>query len=458
MRGSRVNKGKPAPSESRLLSYNLIHQVNHEGAYANIRLPALLEDSSLDDRDRAFATELSYGTLRMQGKYDLIIARHSDREIAKIDPALLDILRMGMHEIFGMRTPEHASVSQTVDLAKKIVGESSGAFTNAVLRNALRYQASNEAGHEAIYGYENELKRLSAEYSHPEWIIQAFFDLTKDWGRVESILISDNEAATPHLVAWPDESTVEELLEYGGELLRGTRFGVLSHQPPRNYLAVRERRAGVQDRGSQMIGETFLATADGIAKDLSWLDMCAGPGGKAAYIFHSLHSRRPEDHFVANEISEHRAALVAQVIPSQHVQVSSGQDLVKEPQRYDRIMVDAPCTGLGALRRRPEARWRRTLQDLKELVVIQRELLDSAVSILNEDGQIAYVTCSPHIAETRLQVADFLYRHKDFELVDLKPFANQLPVDAVQADGTIQLWTDLHDADSMFMALFQRKS
>jgi 16S rRNA (cytosine967-C5)-methyltransferase len=445
-----VNKQRPQPSQSRLLSYNLIHQVNHEGAYANIRLPGLLEDSSLDERDRAFSTELSYGTLRMQGKYDLIIARHSDREITKIDPAILDILRMGMHEIFGMRTPEHASVSQTVDLAKMIVGESSGAFVNAVLRNALRDESTHE--------YENDLQRLSGEYSHPEWIVQSFFDLVKDWGRVESILMSDNEPAAPHLVAWPDESTVEELLEHGGDLLQGTRFGVLSSEPPRNYLAVRERRAGVQDRGSQIIGEIFLATADGVDQDLSWLDMCAGPGGKAAYIFHSLHARRPSDDFVANEISEHRAALIAQVIPSQFVQVGSGQDLVKESKRYDRIMVDAPCTGLGALRRRPEARWRRTLQDLKELVVIQRELLDSAVSILSEDGLLAYVTCSPHIAETRLQVADFLYRHKGFELVDLNNYSKQLPAESIQNDGTIQLWTDLHDADSMFMAVFRRKS
>ena len=449
-----MSKGKPSPSPSRLVAYNLISQVNHEGAYANIRLPTLLEKSSLDERDRAFVTELSYGTLRMQGKYDALISKHSDREISRIDTALIDILRMGLHEIFAMRTPEHASVSQSVDLAKYIVGESSAAFVNAILRSALRHQASESSGEI----YDSELKRLSVEHSHPEWIVQAFFDLTKDWGRVESILLSNNEAPPPHLVAWPLESSIEELLEDGGELLAGTRFGVLSHQPPRNYPAIRERRAGVQDRGSQIIGETFLATAQSIDGNLNWLDMCAGPGGKAAYIYHSLQAFRPNDRFTANEISEHRAGLVAQVIPSTHVQISSGQDLVHAPQRYERIMVDAPCTGLGALRRRPEARWRRTLQDLKELVVIQRELLDSAVTILTEHGQIAYVTCSPHIAETRLQVADFLYRHKDFELVNLKPFATQLPEDALAGDGTIQLWTDLHDADSMFMALFRRKS
>ena len=443
-----MNKRRPAPAESRLVAYNLIHQVNHKGAYANLRAPALLEKSNLDSRDRAFATELAYGTLRMQGKYDAYIVKNADRALEKIDPVLIDVLRMGMHEILSMRTPEHAAVSQAVDLAKFLVGESSGAFVNAILRSVLRDPSLPIAN--------NELDRLSQEYSHPKWIVSSFYDLVKDWNRVESILLANNEAVAPQLVAWPGESTTEELLDGGGVLLANTSYGVESFQPPRDYLAIRERRAGVQDRGSQMVGEAFLATAD--KRELSWLDMCAGPGGKAAYIFYSLKAFRPSDRFTANEISEHRAALVSQVIPSDHVRVGTGQSLAEQPERYDRIMVDAPCTGLGALRRRPEARWRRSIQDLKELVVIQRELLDSATEILTENGMIAYVTCSPHIAETRLQVADFLYRHKDFELVSLKPYLGKIPTDALAADGTMQLWTDLHEADAMFMALFQRSS
>lgn len=441
-------KGRPKPSKSRVVAYNLIHQVNREGAYANLRLPSLLEASNLDERDRGFATELSYGTLRMQGKYDAIIAKHVDRDLAKVDPAIIDILRMGLHEIYGMRTPEHASVSQTVDLARQIVGESTGAFVNAILRNALR--------DESVQTYADDAERLSVEYSHPKWIVQAFFDLTKDWNRVESILIADNEPAVPQLVAWPLRSTVEELIAEGGEVLQGTTYGVQADNPPHTYPAVRERRAGVQDRGSQIVSQVFLKTAAEIAQPLSWLDMCAGPGGKAAFVYHSLQADRPRDRFTANEISQHRADLVAQVLPDENVIVGAGQDLdVKE--KFDRIMVDAPCTGLGALRRRPEARWRRTIQDLKELIVIQRELLDSAVNLLNENGLIAYVTCSPHMAETRLQVVDFLHRHKDFEVVDAGPFLPKEYESARLQDGSMQLWTDIDNADSMFMCIFKRK-
>jgi 16S rRNA (cytosine967-C5)-methyltransferase len=185
--------------------------------------------------------------------------------------------------------------------------------------------------------------------------------------------------------------------------------------------------------------------------------MCAGPGGKAAYMYYSIKEQRPNDSFIANEISEHRAALVSQVIPSTVVHVGSGQDYGNGSTKFDRIMIDAPCTGLGALRRRPESRWRRTLKDLKELVVIQRELLDAGASALSDEGILAYVTCSPHIAETRLQVADFLYRHKDFEVVSVAEYIDQHFSDGVAQDGTLQLWTDLHNSDSMFMALFRRK-
>lgn len=126
--------------------------------------------------------------------------------------------------------------------------------------------------------------------------------------------------------------------------------------------------------------------------------------------------------------------------------------------RYDRIMIDAPCSGLGALRRRPESRWNKSLNDLKSLVSLQRNLLDAGVKLLNPDGLIAYVTCSPHRSETTAQVADFLYRHKDFQLLSLESYIPESAreMDILQSDGSIQMWSDIHGTDSMFMALFSR--
>ena len=444
---------KPKPEAARLLVFNLLTQVNRQGAYANLRLPELLADSALEERDRAFATELGYGTLRLQGKHDALIKRHIDRPFDEVDPGIIDILRMGIHQVKEMRVPDHAAVSETVEVARATIGESKATFVNAILRRATG-DATFENDLDAIA----DLKlRLATKYSHPEWEVASFYDQLQSWSEVEDLLRANNAPVKPHLIAWPGRSTPSELLEEGGEPLEWTAHGVLSAKMPGAYQAIKERRAGVQDRGSQLVAQIFLNTADQ-GKELSWLDMCAGPGGKAAALFTALHVDRPNDLFTANEPSEHRARLVSHVIPVENVMAHPGQDLPALGRKYDRILIDAPCTGLGALRRRPEARWRRTPQDLKELVKIQRELLASGVELLADGGVLAYVTCSPHLLETKAQVLELLHRHKELELLDVREFLPQGVPDRVRnVDGTLQLWTHRDDADSMFMALFRRK-
>ena len=451
MRGSRLlaksDFKRPKPDQSRRIAYTLISQVNREGAFANIRLPQLLADSTLDERDRSFATELSYGTLRMQGKHDFAIRAKIDRPFESLDHAVVDLLRMGLHQIFEMRVPDHAAVDATVELARSVAGEGKASYVNAILRSVLRDPPNFD-----------EEDDLGTRYSHPDWIVKAFNDRLKDPDRLVTLLESHNRPVAPHLVAWPGLSTREELLTEGGEAISEGSYAVRSSKMPGSYAAVHERRAGVQDLGSQLVGEIFFNTAADEGY-LNWLDMCAGPGGKAAMLFNLIHTHRVKDIFTANEPTEHRARLVSHVVPPANVISHRGEDLPSLPTRYDRIIIDAPCSGLGALRRRPEARWRKTIADLKNLVTIQRDLLDAGVALLNPGGVIAYVTCSPHRSETSAQVADFLYRHKDFELADLNPFIPESArgMNLVEADGTIQMWTDIHGTDSMFMALFRRK-
>ena len=434
--------------QARLLAFDALTQINREGAYANLRLPELLAESSLDDRDRSWVTEVVYGTLRMQGKHDHLLSLLIERPLESIDPGIHDLLRLGMHQIFEMRTADHAAVSSSVALARYLFGESPTSFVNGVLRNAIRRMEEFAA---------LELP-LDIKYSHPEWIVSAYRSALKDENRLVSLLESNNIPVHPHLVAWPGKSTPDELMESGGERIPETEYGVYSAKPPYAYTAIQERRAGVQDLGSQLIGEIFLNTA-GDSERLTWLDMCAGPGGKAAFLYNNLASHRPQDSFLANEPSEHRADLISRIVPAECVEVGQGQAFATGSRRFDRIIVDAPCSGLGALRRRPEARWRKSPAGVKELVVLQRELLDSAAEALAVDGLLAYVTCSPHNAETRSQVADFLYRHKDWELVSAAPYLPEPVRDfgILQSDGAIQMWTDLHGSDAMYMALLRRK-
>jgi 16S rRNA (cytosine967-C5)-methyltransferase len=296
------------------------------------------------------------------------------------------------------------------------------------------------------------IEKLAIKYSHPEWIISSFFDQLKDWAKIEELLVANNLPAAPDIVAWPGKSNINELILLGATKIVGYPNGVNLPGIPSEFSPIIERRAGVQDRGSQLVVENFLAT---IKPGLSWLDMCAGPGGKAAYLFHSLTEQDPSAKFLANEPVPHRAELVKRVVNNQQVVSFDATDPSNFAELFDRILVDAPCTGLGALRRRPESRWRKSLKDLKELVVLQRDLLSSAYQLLSPGGIIAYVTCSPHLAETRGQVIDFLDTHPDMKIAPITSYA-LAHAQGVQDDGSVQLWTHQDQSDAMFMVLFEK--
>jgi 16S rRNA (cytosine967-C5)-methyltransferase len=440
---------KPSPNKARLLAYELITQVNREGAFANIRLPELLRKSKLSPIDRNLATEISYGTLRMQHRHDFVAKKFIDRDFDSLDSQIQDLLRMGIHQLTQMRIPDHAAVSETVEVARYVAGDSKASYVNAVLRKVS-----------TDFEIEENIKdlpiaeKLSIEHSHPIWIINAFYDQLKNWDEVKDLLQANNKAAKPDIVRWPGKSSIEEFAQFGAQSIPGVVNGYQIESIPSEFAPIIERRAGVQDRGSQIVVANFLATWK---PKLGWLDMCAGPGGKAAYLFHSLNELEPSADFLANEPIPHRAELVKRVVNNQQVVSFDGREPENFGRLFDRILVDAPCTGLGALRRRPEARWRRTLKDLKELVVIQRELLASARQLLNDDGMIAYVTCSPHLSETKAQIMNFLVDFPDMKLVDIGSITGADST-GVSPDGTVQLWSHRNNSDSMFMAILQKVS
>jgi 16S rRNA (cytosine967-C5)-methyltransferase len=361
----------------------------------------------------------------------------------------VNLIRIGIHQLTKMRVAQHAAVSETVEVAKRVAGESKASYVNAILRKV----STNDNNLPELQNLP-ALSRLAIEYSHPEWIVSAFYDLLKDWKMVEDLLAANNAPAMPDVVAWPGKSTLDELVNLGATPIEGYMNGANLNVIPMNFAPITERRAGVQDRGSQLVVENFLATFE---SGLSWLDMCAGPGGKAAYLYNSLAIKDPHAKFLANEPVPHRAELVKRVVNNQQVISVDGTDASNFSELYDRILIDAPCTGLGALRRRPEARWRKNLRDLKELVLLQRQLLGASYKLLKPNGVIAYVTCSPHIAETRGQVMDFLSEHKDMKILSF----NGLPgahLNGLLPDGSLQLWTHLDQSDAMFMVLFKKVS
>jgi len=441
----------PKPDVARLLAYDVLHEVNRNAGYSNLLLPKMLSKSQLDERDKAFATELVYGTLRMQGRHDWILAQASDRAWQDVDPALVDVARLGAHQLFEMRVPTHAAVSATVELGRKVLGESKASFLNAILRKISRKTLDEYISE--INLIKNDFERISILYSHPKWIIGAYLDQLGNLEEVQQLLNANNLAPKPTLVSWPGLSTQDDLIELGATPTAFSPYGAVFDGSPASLKLIVQRKAGVQDEGSQLVAHIFSQVAE---EQDSWLDLCAGPGGKAALL--SAIAKSADIDFAANEVSEVRAKLVRQVVRGADVTTIDARELSSLGKKYGAILADVPCTGLGALRRRPEVRWRRTVADLKSLVLLQEEIIDAAIECLKPGGILGYATCSPHVSETRIAISQALKRHPDMELVDLTPFIHaNLRADAMDR-GALTLWTHRHNTDAMFLSVIRKRN
>ncbi|MDX3090108.1 MULTISPECIES: RsmB/NOP family class I SAM-dependent RNA methyltransferase [Streptomyces] len=456
---------RPQKDPVRFLAFEALRAVDERDAYANLVLPPLLrkarEQDGFDGRDAALATELVYGTLRRQGTYDAILAACVDRPLREVDPPVLDVLSLGAHQLLGTRIPTHAAVSASVELARVVLGDGRAKFVNAVLRKVARHDLDGWLEQVAPPYDDDPEEHLAVVHSHPRWIVSALWD-SLGGGRagIEDLLEADNERPEVTLVARPGRATAEELLrEPAAEPGRWSPYAVRLTEggEPGAVEAVREGRAGVQDEGSQLVA-LALANAPVEGRDERWLDGCAGPGGKAALLA-ALAAERGAA-LVAAEKQPHRAGLVARALHGNpgpyQVVTADGTRPAWRPGTFDRVLVDVPCTGLGALRRRPEARWRRRPEDLDGFAPLQRGLLEMALRSVRVGGVVGYATCSPHLAETRAVVTDVLKRQPGFEQLDARPL---LPGVSLLGEGPdVQLWPHLHGTDAMYLALLRRVS
>lgn len=446
-----------------MLAFEALRAVDERDAYANLVLPPLLkkarEGGNFDGRDAALATELVYGTLRRQGTYDAIIAACIDRPLREVDPPVLDVLALGAHQLLGTRIPTHAAVSASVELARVVLGDGRAKFVNAVLRKISQQDLDAWVAQVAPPYDADPEDHLAVVHSHPRWVVSALWD-SLGGGRagIEDLLEADNERPEVTLVARPGRSTTDELAE-ATETLPGrwSPYAVRMAEggEPGAIEAVKDGRAGVQDEGSQLVA-IALANAPLDGMDARWLDGCAGPGGKAALLA-ALASERGAA-LLASEKQPHRARLVERALAGNpgpyQVIAADGTRPPWRPGSFDRVLMDVPCSGLGALRRRPEARWRRRPEDLDGFAPLQRALLTEALGAVRVGGVVGYATCSPHLAETRVVVDDVLKKVGGAELIDARPLLPGVP--ALGDGPDLQLWPHLHGTDAMYLALIRR--
>ncbi len=433
----------------RQLALDLLGRVATSESYINLLLPKELARRDWNDADKGLVQELTYGVLRWKLQYDLIIDHFTAGKT--LSHNLRSAIQLGLHQLFRMRIPTHAAINESVDLVKGFENSAAG-LANAVLRNAER--TGLDALIENLCQGKDRASQLSIKYSHPLWIVSGMksaLDLDSRGDQLEELLAANNETPIVNLVALTDDAALKleaEGVERGkasprGFLAKGNLTSVLSDGDVR-----------VQDQGSQLVALAFTEVAP---KGTRWLDMCSGPGGKSAVLERQI---GPDGHLTCYEPNRKRAKLVHNsLLPNGKsvVEVKRGQDAPSA--NFEAVLLDAPCAGLGSLRRKPESRWSKAPEQLPGLTSLQAELIDSSVAALKPGGILVYATCSPLVIETNAQVQAALERHKNLELVDLVPVLKKLAPNLAlnETRKTVQLWPHLHKTDAMFMAMLRKK-
>lgn len=442
---------------ARLVAAQLLQRVDETDAYANILLPQLIAQQRLDSREAGLAQELAFGTLRRRNSLEEICLLAANRSRNDLDVATLRLLALGAYQLLLTRIPTHAAINESVELAKRTGHAKASGLINAVLRKVMA-KSWDEWLAELEAHSKSETERLSLRYSHPEWMVSALkLALVAD-GRaaeLERLLEADNESPLVNLVALPGrEAPIDARLErhpsspIGYELAEGN---------PTTLDSVQTGDMRVQDAGSQLVALSVVA-AQKVGNGEQWLDLCAGPGGKAVLL--AALAAQNGATLTANEPSTHRAKLVRDSLEHAGFKLKvtelDGRDLRGS---FDRILIDAPCTGLGALRRRPESRWRKDPKDVKQLTQLQLELVEAAWRNLKPGGTLIYSTCSPHPAETTGVIEAALKQFgSSAELLSATEIVGSVEPNLRLSPGrrTVQLWPHRDSTDAMFIAILRK--
>ena len=472
-RAARSRAGRPRTDPARRAAYDVLRAVEDRDAYANLLLPALLTERGLTGRDAAFATELTYGTLRGRGTYDAIVAACSDRD--QLDLPVRDVLRLGAHQLLATRVGSHAAVATSVDLAKDVCGPRPSGFVNAVLRRVATRDLDAWIQVIAPDRSRDPSGYLAVRHSYPRWIIDAFRDaLGPAAAETEDALAAGNvrpevvlalspapvasPASVPGSADPPAPDAASPLPD--GERTRWSPYGYrLAGGNPAPLVA--SGQAAVQDEASQLaaLALTRIGLDPVTGGDQLWLDLCAGPGGKARLLSGIAAARGA--HVVASDIHPQRAQRVLEALrraggEDAGVLAADGRQAPWRPGTFNRVLADVPCSGLGSLRRRPEARWRKAAADVAELASLQRELLNAAIDSVRPGGVVAYVTCSPHLAETRDVVTAVAQSRDDVTILDAPAVLPEVPALRAPEPRFAQFWPHRHGTDAIFLALLRR--
>lgn len=430
----------------------VINEVIQNGAYANIALDKQHQKEFIEGQERSLAVELSRGTIKAWGTLDWMISFYLKYPMTDLPPMIGSILRMGFYQIFFMpKIPDSAACNESVELAKKYGHPGTVKLVNAVLRSAVR-----EPEKIAWPNKESEpVKYLARKYYHPVWVVKRWYQ-ELGFDQTEYLLEQNNKAPLLGIRTQVLRNSPQECfkklenegfdLEFSKLVPEGLR--VFSHPPLTHSLVLKTGEALIQDEGAMLIahlvdpqpGERIL-------------DACAAPGGKSTHLAELMEDKGI---VIAQDIHEHKLRLIRQnadklQLKSIQTHLGDATKINDSELEYDRILVDAPCSGLGTIGRRADTRWRKSEQQIKELTEIQFEILKSASFKLKSGGRLVYSTCTLTPEENELLVSRFLTSHPEFTLIPVEDILENF------SGEFLKLWPHQTQTDGFFAAIFKKE-
>ena len=404
----------------RLAATKILYNVSTNGAYSNVELAQVLRQEKFSDLDRKFCTELVYGAVKAGASLDWKIAKYLKRPLVKVDEKILSVLRVGFYQIFFLdRVPNSAAVNESVELSKKFCGIGESKFVNGVLRSAVREP------HKSDFPQGDDINSLALRTFHPAWLVKLF---AEEFGLDDTKKLLDFDNTNPPLCLRTNflkttrENLLDTLKNLGVQAEPSTLApeGIIckNHIGLDDFQTLRAGLCQVQDESSMTAARLLNPKAGDFV-----IDCCAAPGGKATHLAELMQNR---GRIVAADIHEHKLKLIKanadrlgiKIIEPTLIDAKNIGD--KFFEQADKVLVDAPCSGLGVLRRKADLRWKKNPDELKALPALQGEILSSAAKTLKSGGTLLYSTCTILRRENQAVVEKFLADNKNFELVEVK--------------------------------------
>lgn len=439
--------------KAREIAIKILNEVHEEGAYANVALARHLRKADLSDQDRRFVTELVYGAVKAGDTLDWILRRYVNRPLKKISPMVREILRLGLYQIFYLdKVPASAACNTAVELTKKYSHAGTVKFVNAVLRTAVREPEKAKFPE----GKGKATEGLALRSQHPYWLVKRW---VKQFGFEEAEKLCDFDNGQPVLSVRTNtlktgRTELMQALEQAGAEVQESQWtpeGVLvtEHGALDKLAPLQDGLCQVQDESSMLVAHVVNPQPGELI-----IDCCSAPGGKTTHMAALMHN---EGRIVAGDIYEHKLERIEENAQRLGIDIIEPTllDAREVGEEYedmaDRVLVDAPCSGLGVLRRKPDARWNKSAEEIAALPPLQGEILDSAAKALKAGGVLVYSTCTIDRSENDAVVEAFLARHPEFTLEQTGDF---LPVK--REEQMVQLYPQRDGTDGFFIARMRK--